>query len=236
MGKILRLLTHVVLALILISVGVFAYAYLRYNEDLPSGITGEPADQLALKMLNALDYKAYQNTSYLEWTFRNKNHYNWDKVNSSCEVSWKDYKVVLSFKENIPHKAYVHNFAVYDEKAEELIEKAIGYFNNDSFWLVAPYKVYDEGVKRQLIKRPDGNEALLVTYTKGGSTPGDSYLWLLKESGEPYAYKMWTSIIPIPGMQASWDSWIETESGARLPDKHKLLFLSLSMGEVKGLK
>ncbi|NNK88099.1 MAG: hypothetical protein HKO90_07430 [Flavobacteriaceae bacterium] len=236
MVKILRLLTHIVLALILISVGIFAYAYLKYSEEIPTGITGEPADELAMKMLNTLDHDAYQNTDYLEWTFRNRNHYNWDRVNNTCEVNWQDYKVILSFNDNIPDKVYVHNFAVYDKPAEELIEKAKAYFNNDSFWLVAPYKVFDEGVIRQLIKRPDGSEALLVTYTKGGTTPGDSYLWLLKDSGEPYAFKMWTSVIPVPGMKASWDSWIQTASGARLPDKHRLLFLTLSMGEVKGLK
>ena len=225
---------HAIAVLILLAVGIFAYAYIKYNEDIPQGITGEAADELAQKMLNALDFDAFESTSYLEWTFRNKNHYQWDRAKGNCHVNWKEYKVVLSFNESIPHKAYVHNFAVYDDQAEELIEKAISYFNNDSFWLAAPYKVFDEGVIRQLIKRPDGSEALLVTYTKGGSTPGDSYLWLLKESGEPYAFKMWTSIIPVPGMEASWDSWIRAESGALLPDKHRLLFLNLSLGDVKG--
>jgi len=75
-----------------------------------------------------------------------------------------------------------------------------------------------------------------VTYTSGGSTPGDSYLWLLEDSGKPRAYKMWTSILPIQGLEASWSDWTTTESGAQLPLGHNLIFMGLSMGEVIGTK
>ena len=82
----------------------------------------------------------------------------------------------------------------------------------------------------------DGKDALLVTYTKGGTTPGDSYLWHFDENGKPKSYQMWVDILPIDGLEASWDNWITTESGAILPTTHKLLVLDLDMGDVKGLK
>ncbi|MBT8253078.1 MAG: hypothetical protein HKN00_05975 [Flavobacteriaceae bacterium] len=226
----------VLLLLLLGFLLLFAFLYFYHREDLPTGIAGESADMLANKMLDALDHEAFEATTYLEWTFRNRNHYRWNREKATCDVVWKDFKVVLSLDQKRQDKAYIHNFEVYDEQADELISKARRVFNNDSFWLTAPYKVFDSGVVRQLVEQPNGDQGLLVTYTKGGTTPGDSYLWLLKDSGEPYAFKMWVSVIPIPGLQASWDSWITTQSGARLPDKHKLLFLTLDMGEVKGLK
>ena len=34
----------------------------------------------------------------------------------------------------------------------DFIKTATDYFNNDSFWLVAPFKVYDNGVKRSIVK------------------------------------------------------------------------------------
>ena len=120
--------------------------------------------------------------------------------------------------------------------AKALIEKAITYFNNDSFWLVAPYKVFDAGVERRLVKTQNNKDALLVTYTTGGSTPGDSYLWLLDDNGKPTAFKMWTSILPIQGLEASWSDWTITESGAQLPSFHKLLILGLEIDDVKGTK
>lgn len=67
----------------------------------------------------------------------------------------------------------------------------------------------------------------------GGTTPGDSYLWLLNEDDQPKAFQMWVSIIPIGGIEASWEQWKETPNGAFLPQLHQLLFLDL---EITGIK
>ncbi len=117
-------------------------------------------------------------------------------------------------------------------KNKELLKEATDYFNNDSFWLVAPFKVFEKGIERKIVNYK-GNDALMVTYTTGGSTPGDSYLWILDDSGKPTAYKMWASIIPAGGMKATWSDWITTESGVILPTKHELPIGTLSMGNVK---
>ena len=47
---------------------------------------------------------------------------------------------------------------------------------------------------------------------------------------------MWTSILPIGGLEASWSNWVTTESGAQLPNFHKLLFLGLEFDDVKGTR
>lgn len=79
----------------------------------------------------------------------------------------------------------------------------------------------------------DGSDALLITYTTGGSTPGDSYLWLLNDDGFPNAFKMWVDIIPIGGINATWDDWLVTESGVFLPKSHKVGPMTLNMGDVE---
>lgn len=234
--KILKIIAGVVIFLTLPSLLFFGFIYLKYSEDLPQGKQGIEADALANKMLDALDYEAYKNTNYLEWTFKNKHHYKWDKANNICTVFWKEYKVVLHPDAPENNKAYVHNFSVTGEQKNELLEKAIVYFNNDSFWLVAPYKVFDPGTERRLVMLENGSNALLVTYTSGGTTPGDSYLWEFDTTGKPVSYKMWTSLLPIDGLEASWRDWTTTESGAQLPTFHKLLVLGLDMGDVKGTK
>lgn len=234
--KALKITAGIVIFLTLPSLLLFGFLYLRYNEDLPTGIQGEQADALATKMLNALDYESYKATNYLEWTFRRRHHYKWKKDENSCNVYWKEFKVDLDLNDYSKSKAYVHSFKVEGGQAEDLIEKATTYFNNDSFWLVAPYKIFDKGTERRLVKQEDGSEALLVTYTSGGTTPGDSYLWILDENGKPKSFKMWTTLLPIDGLEATWSHWKTTESGAQLPTYHKLLFTGIKLKDVKGTK
>ena len=234
--KPLKIFVGVVIFFTLPSLLFFGFVYFKYNEDLPNGKSGPAAELLAQNMLNALDYEAYKNTNYLEWTFKNRHHFKWQKNEGTCMVYWKEYKVDLDLNNSSESKAYVQNFKVNGEQAEELITEATNYFNNDSFWLVAPYKVFDSGVERRIVKRDDGNDALLVTYTSGGTTPGDSYLWLLDKNNKPTKFKMWVDILPIGGLEASWTDWTTTESGAQLPTFHELLFLGIQMGNVKGTK
>ncbi len=232
--KTFKIIAGVIVFITLPSLLFFGFLYFKYNEDIPYGVKGAKAETLAIKMLDALNYEAYKKTNYIEWTFKNRHHYQWEKDKNICTVYWKDYKVTLHLNDIKNSKAYVHSFIVTGETRKELLEKAINYFNNDSFWLVAPYKIFDKGTERRLVILENGDEALLVIYTSGGSTPGDSYLWVLEDNGKPKSFKMWTSLLPFDGLEASWSHWITTESGAQLPTFHKLLFLGLEIRDVKG--
>ena len=204
------------------------------NKPLPTGKTGSAADTLASKMLTALNHKAFEQTRFLEWSFRNNSHhYKWDRQLNLVVIRWDDYEVELDLSQRAQSNCFNSGEEVRGTLKTELIKKAVDKFNNDSFWLVAPYKVFDKGTARKLVVLPEG-EALLVSYSEGGSTPGDSYLWLLNESGFPKAYKMWVKIIPIGGLEVSWDDWIIAESGAFLPKTHQFGPIALDLDDVKG--
>lgn len=194
------------------------------NEPLPEGIQGKEADRLARNMMKALNKRAFDNTEVLEWTFRGKHQYKWRKQEGIVEVSWSNAKVILNL--NDLSKSMGEN--------PKMIKKAFDYFNNDSFWLVAPYKVFDEGTERRIVKH-ENKDALLITYTSGGSTPGDSYLWILDSTYVPTSFKMWTQLIPIGGISATWDQLKNSQSGIKLPIKHRipLIGLNIDMGEAK---
>ena len=234
--KTFKIIAGLVIFFTLPSLLFFGFVYFKYNEDLPQGKQSQKAEALAQSMLNALDYEAYKNTNYIEWTFKNKHHYKWQKNEGTCVVYWKEYKIDLDLNNPSESKAYVHNFEVGGEQANELINEATNYFNNDSFWLVAPYKVFDKGTKRFVVHTESGEEGLMVTYTSGGTTPGDSYVWILDKDNKPTKFKMWVDILPIGGLEASWTDWTTTESGAQLPTFHELLFLGIEMGNVIGTK
>lgn len=234
--KILKYIFGGIVFLTLPSLLFFGFLYFKYNEKLPKGKQGVEADSLAIKMLNALDYQSYKETDYIEFTFKGRHHYKWQKSENTCVVEWSHFKVELDLNNTKNSKVFVANQEYNGIEKQDYIDKAVSYFNNDTFWLVAPYKVFDPGTERRLVKMDDGRDALLVTYTSGGSTPGDSYLWHLDDASKPMSFQMWTSILPIDGLEATWTDWTTTESGAQLSTFHKLLFLGLELQDIIGLK
>lgn len=210
--------------IVLIIAAITIYYFVN-NESLPEGKKGAEAEILANKMLKAINFEAFKNTEILEWTFSGNHHYIWKKQENTVEVSWDQNKVILDLKS--PEKSAVieKNLPLENPK---IIKKATDFFNNDSFWLIAPYKIFDSGTERSIVKH-EGKDALLVTYNSGGSTPGDSYLWILDENYFPIGYKMWVKIIPIGGVHATWDDWKNTESGIKLPTNHKLSIFGMEV-------
>ncbi|MCK0124571.1 hypothetical protein MWU76_09170 [Gelidibacter sp. F2691] len=234
--KILKIIAGIIIFFTLPTLLLFGFVYFKYDEDLPQGTKGAPAEQLATKMLDALDHDAYKNTSYIEWTFKKRHHFKWNKAKNTCEVYWKDYKVALDLNSPSASQVFQNEQKIEGKEAQELIEKAQSYFNNDSFWVVAPYKVFDAGTERRVVTLDNGSEALLVTYTSGGTTPGDSYLWHLEDSGKPKSFQMWVDILPIGGLEASWSDWTTTDSGAHLPTFHKFLVFGIEITDLVGKK
>ncbi|MBT8285863.1 MAG: hypothetical protein HKO75_10855 [Flavobacteriaceae bacterium] len=206
-----------------------------FNEAVPVGSSPKQADELAMKMLQALNNEAYRDTRYLEWSYRGgSNKYIWDKKNGVVEMSWDEYwgKIDLVNPQNSVVKD--QGKAVEGETKRTLVSKAITLFNNDSFWLVAPFKIFDKGTERALVDLEDGRTGLRVTYTSGGDTPGDTYLWELNDDYIPEKFSMWVQILPLKGLEATWEGWQMAESGVLLPQYHKVGPITLDLGTVKG--
>ncbi|MBR9915174.1 MAG: hypothetical protein GYB32_10185 [Algicola sp.] len=231
--KILKIIGGIIIFFTLPTLLLFAFMYVKYNEELPKSIQGEAADKLAQKMLKSLNYEAYQATDYIEFTFKKRHHFKWNKSQNTCEVYWKNYKVHLNLTTPSSSEAFENELPVDHEDAVELIEKAQNLFNNDTFWLVGPFKVFDQGVERRLVTTENNKEALLVTYTTGGSTPGDSYLWHLDTNGKPKSFQMWVDILPIDGLEATWEDWTTTNTGAQLPTFHKFFMFGLELEQIE---
>ncbi|MFS4491777.1 hypothetical protein [Maribacter sp. 2308TA10-17] len=234
MKKFLKILLKIIGALLLIGVIGFGILYAIYNEPIPEGKSGSAADALAKKMLKAVNHEAYKNTRYLEWSFAGGAHkYKWDKENGKVEVIWDNYKVNLNLNDTSSSLVNKNGAIVTAKESRDIINTAWDYFNNDSFWLVAPFKVMDKGTERSIVTLEDGSEALLIKYAVGGTTPGDAYLWKLLPNGFPESYQMWVKIIPIGGIEASWDDWQIMETGLALPASHKMGPITLYMGDLR---
>src|SRR5690606_37502539 len=126
--KIFKIVTGVIIFFTLPSLLLFGYSFFKYNEALPTGVSGEKADALAHKMLDALNHEAYENTNYIEWTFYNRHHYKWQKNKNICDVYWKEFRVTLNLNNPALHKAYAHSFNVENDMAADLKKTALKYF------------------------------------------------------------------------------------------------------------
>ncbi|HKK79227.1 MAG TPA: hypothetical protein VJ933_06340 [Phaeodactylibacter sp.] len=229
MRKVL-LIIGIIVAVLLVGLLIASWAI---NEDRPTGEQGPAAEAMAEKMLEAINYEAWQNTRFLRWTFPGGHHYTWDKTKGLVQVRWGDTEVLLR-TDDVTGKAWRKRELLKGEAAEEAIETAWGYFCNDSFWLNAPAKVFDAGTQRSLVELEDGGKGLLVEYKSGGVTPGDAYLWRLDENGLPKSFEMWVSIIPVGGLEASWEGWTTLATGARLSTAHDLGLFTTEISNLKG--
>lgn len=190
--------------------------YRLADEPLPKGESGPRAEYLTDKMMAALNYNAWQNLGAIAWSYPRGHDYIWDKNANLVSVSWDEYTVLMN-PENKDGIVYKDNKKVTGNK-HEYINQAFEYFANDSFWLIAPFKARDPGTTRKVVKHK-GSDALLVQYSSGGVTPGDSYLWLLDEDGIPKAWKFWASIVPVGGLKFTWENW-EDVGGAKISTLH----------------
>jgi len=204
--------------------------FIVLNKSRPEGVPSARADEVAHKMLAALQYDNYLKTDVIEWTFKGEHSYVWDKQVYKVRVSWEGNEVEIH-TQNPDDNKVITNVSKLSDK--ELVTNAIDYFNNDSFWLVGPYKVFDPGTKRSLVTNDDGVEGLLVEYTQGGTTPGDAYLWYFDENFRPTHCQMWVKILYVGGLKATWEEWKEMASGCLLSQYHHVVFKGISLTNVK---
>ena len=90
----------------------------------------------------------------------------------------------------------------------------------------------DEGTTRKIIETANNPPSLLVTYQTGGVTPGDSYLWKINNSGRVTGCQMWVKVLPVGGMQFTWDGWIKLSTGAMISSSHKG-FVSVNLTDIR---
>lgn len=217
--KILKWLGIIVGSLIALAV----VAGLIAHKKMPEGKAGPEAEALAEKMMASINCAAWDTVGAVSWTFAGANEHLWDKKSHRARVKWGDGMEALVDINTRTGLAYKGGVALSGEEAESAIDAAWKYWVNDAYWLNAPCKVKDGGTSRSLVEMEDGSQALKVTYGTGGATPGDTYLWKMDEAGVPISVNMWVSIMPIGGIQFSWEGW-EEHQGAKIASTHEGVF------------
>jgi hypothetical protein len=219
MRRVLRVVRWIGIGIGVLIVGVVIVGLVAH-EPRPEGREGPAAEALAASMEAAVDVEAWARTGAVRWDYAGRQEHLWDCERGLARVRWGDVEV-LAWAGSTSGRAYRDGHEVRGEDAVELLEDGQRHFINDSFWLNPIAKIRDDGVSLSAVTLEEGGEGLLVTYSSGGLTPGDAYLWILEEDGLPRAWRMWVSIIPVGGVEVSWERWVTLETGARIATRHE---------------
>jgi len=200
------------------------------DQPRPSGDEGQDAEDLAAEMEDAVDIVGWARTGAVRWTFNGANEHLWDRQRGLVRVRWDDVEVLLH-EGGQSGRAYRNGAEVTGREGFELRVRGNAAWVNDSFWLNPVAKIHDSGVTRSIV----GDDQLLVEYSSGGLTPGDAYLWSVDDDGLPTHWQLWVSILPIGGVEVSWDDWVRLETGARISTSHTgPAGVSFSITDVEG--
>lgn len=157
------------------------------------------ADTLAMRSFNAVGGPdAWSRVRYLKFDFGREagiektvfRTHLWDRATGDYRLEWDqdEDRIVVVFNVNTRQGTAAANGEVLPEaEQEDLLARAYRAYINDTYWLLAPIKLLDDGVSRTLV--PDSStadrEVIKLTYDNVGLTPGDQFwFWLNRNTGQ----------------------------------------------------
>ena len=133
--------------------------------------------------------EAYDRARHLSWEFTGPRRHLWDKQTGDVRIETKDLLVLMNV-ETREGRVFEKGHEVEDrERLRELLDQGYRWWQNDSYWVVMPWKLQDPGVAVRHIgeeRLPDGRDMDLlgVRFNGVGATPGNRYLLAIdRESG-----------------------------------------------------
>jgi len=203
------------------------------HEARPLGHVGPAADALARRIEAAVNLEAWERTLAVRWTFAGRNRHLWDRARRVHRLERGELMTLLHLDDQTG-RAWRDGEELHGTELRGALDEGYAAFINDSFWLNPLAKLFDPGVQRTLVREAGSSDDLLISYTSGGQTPGDAYLWHVAEDGTPTSWRMWVSIIPVGGVGCSWEGWTELETGARISTVHERGPFTLRLEDVAG--
>ena len=148
-------------------------------------------DSLAWRMVESMGgLEAWQELPYLRFDFAVGQddervpvaHHLWDRRSGDYRVEWRErsdstYTVLFNVRTR-EGTAYLNGQPADSVRQMVLLNHAYRRFINDTYWMLAPVKVFDPGVERTYLADSSTaeHEVLRLTFSDVGVTPGDRYL------------------------------------------------------------
>jgi hypothetical protein len=150
----------------------------------------------------------------------------WDRYTGDYRVSGTDKTgapFVVYFNVNTKEgQPFVNGKPVEPEARDAMLKNAYGRYINDTYWLLAPWKIFDPGVHRSYDGEkpcPDVGgtcDVLKLSFDNVGLTPKDLYwIWVARDGHKMIAWQFLLNGATEEPTMAYWKDWRDF-SGVRL--------------------
>jgi plasmid maintenance system killer protein len=132
--------------------------------------------------------KAWNETEFIAWNFFGARHLIWNKKTGDVRIDIKkDNTAICMNIQTMQGNVKKNGVLLSGEERTKLLEKGKRIWINDSYWLVMPFKLKDDGVTLKYIKEDkaeDGKlcDVLQLSFEKVGVTPENKYYVFVDQS------------------------------------------------------
>jgi len=218
-------------AVLLLALAIGSPAPAPAQDEPAAPAAADEAQALVARVMEALGgEKAWEATRYLHFRFAGRRTHWWDRYTGRHRLEGtnqegQSYLVLHDVDDRgETGRAWVEGEPAKGEAATELVKNAYAAWINDTYWLLAPYKLRDPWVTLSY----DGRETVNgVTYDKlhlsfegVGLTPGDQYwMYVHPETGlvDRWAYVLESQQPPPTAWE--WKGWRRYGPGILLADQ-----------------
>ena len=163
--------------------------------------------------------EAWNNTRYVSWKFMGGRLHVWDKWsgNHRMEQQTRDGDTLVSLFNINTGNARIYRNGVEITDPEELANqqnRAFRSWNNDTYWLLMPYKMLDPGVTLSYLGERDMQDGRMadvvqMTFEDVGDTPDNKYeVFVARDSGLVEQWTHWSNAADAePSFTLPWADW-----------------------------
>ena len=192
------------------------------------------ADSVAYRLLQAHGADAWATAPYLRFNFGIETpnggqtiaRHLWNRTTGEYRIEWSagpdsSYVALVNVREQrdgrLDGTVYLNGNELTGAAGESAREQAYGRFVNDTYWLLAPLKVYDPGVNRTYVADSStaDHDVIQLTFNDVGRTPGDQYwLYVSTETGQldRWAYHLQGMPDDAPPQFYDWTQYQELQA------------------------
>jgi len=150
-----------------------------------TGQSDAKAIEIADQVMEAMGgQKNWDKTRFLQWNFFGRRLWIWDKNtgNVRCEIPEKGIRIAMNINDNSGNVFAYDVVQTHPDSLTKFLKMGYRMWVNDSYWLVMPFKLRDQGTTLKYIGQKSSADdikcdVLELTFNEVGVTPDNKY-WL----------------------------------------------------------